>query len=248
MDYRVTIDQFEGPLDLLLHLIKQSDIEIEEIVVSEITEQYLEYIQKQEEMNLEIASEYLSMAAELIEMKSNHLLPREKKQEEDAFEEDAKERLIRRLQEYQQYKQIVGSLRQLEEDRHLVYTKDPSNLKEYQKEDTTLSEDITLDRLLEAFQAMLKRKELEKPLHTKITKKEYSVSKRSSEIKELLKKKKRVEFEELFQEWSKDFVVVTFLSILDLAKKQSLVIEQTHNFDRIILSVKEDPHEPESSY
>ena len=95
---------------------------------------------------------------------------------------------------------------------------------------------------------MLKRKELEKPLHTKITKKEYSVSKRSSEIKELLKKKKRVEFEELFQEWSKDFVVVTFLSILDLAKKQSLVIEQTHNFDRIILSVKEDPHEPESSY
>ena len=99
MDYRVTIDQFEGPLDLLLHLIKQSDIEIEEIEVSKITEQYLEYIQKQEEMNLEIASEYLSMAAELIEMKSSHLLPREKKQEEDAFEEDAKERLIRRLQE-----------------------------------------------------------------------------------------------------------------------------------------------------
>ena len=68
MDYRVTIDQFEGPLDLLLHLIKQSDIEIEEIEVSKITEQYLEYIQKQEEMNLEIASEYLSMAAELIEI------------------------------------------------------------------------------------------------------------------------------------------------------------------------------------
>ena len=85
MDYTITIDQFEGPLDLLLHLIKQSDIEIEDIEVSKITEQYLAYIQKQEEMNLDIASEYLNMAAELIDMKSNHLLPRTNKDTTDEF-------------------------------------------------------------------------------------------------------------------------------------------------------------------
>ena len=88
MDYTITIDKFEGPLDLLLHLIKQSDIEIEEIEVSQIAEQYLEYIKKQEEMNLDISSEYLNMAAELIEMKSSHLLPRKKNEITDDFEED----------------------------------------------------------------------------------------------------------------------------------------------------------------
>ena len=243
MDYTITIDKFEGPLDLLLHLIKQSDIEIEEIEVSQIAEQYLEYIKKQEEINLDISSEYLNMAAELIEMKSSHLLPRKKNEITDDFEEDPKERLIRRLQEYQQYKEIVSSFRKLEETRNLVYTKEPSNLSHYKTEDTSLSPDITLDKLLNAFQELLKRKELEKPLHTTVTKKEYSVAKRSYEIKEILKNKKRVSFAELFQEWSRDYVVVTFLSILDLAKKQALMIEQSHNFDHIILSVKENSYE-----
>lgn len=243
MDYTITINQFEGPLDLLLHLIKQSDIEIEDIEVSKITEQYLAYIQKQEEMNLDIASEYLNMAAELIEMKSNHLLPRTKKDTTDEFEEDPKDRLIRRLKEYEQYKQVVSSLRELEENRNLVYTKEPTNLSMYQLTDTTLSEDITLDKLLQAFQELLKRKELEKPLHTTVTKKEYSVSKRSFEIKEILRKKKKVAFQELFREWSRDYVVVTFLSILDLAKKQVLAIEQNHNFDEIVLAAKEETHE-----
>lgn len=240
MDYTVTIDQFEGPLDLLLHLIKQSDIEIEEIEVSQITEQYLNYIQKQEEMNLDVASEYLNMAAELIEIKSSHLLPRKSKETTDEFEEDPKERLIRRLKEYEQYKNVVSRLRELEEDRNLIYTKEPSNLAMYKIEDTTLSDEITLDKLLEAFRELLKRKELEKPLHTTVTKKEYSVSKRSFEIREMIRHKKKLSFQELFHEWSRDYVVVTFLSILDLAKKQVLKIEQSHNFDQIILSAKEE--------
>lgn len=240
MDYTVTIDAFEGPLDLLLHLIKQSDIEIENIEVFIITEQYLDYIRKQEEMNLDVASEYLNMAAELIEMKSSSLLPRKKQENEDEFEEDAKERLIKRLIEYQQYKNMVSKFRELEEERNLVYTKEPSNLKSYQKEDVSLSDDITLDKLITAFQELMNRKELEKPLHTKITKKEYSVSDRSHEIKKILKVKKQIEFQELFEEWNREYVVVTFLSILDLAKKQELLLKQDHNFSNILLITKEE--------
>lgn len=240
MDYTVTIDTFEGPLDLLLHLIKQNNIEIIDIHVATITEQYLEYIKKQEEMNLDIASEYLSMAAELIEIKSNSLLPRKAKEEDDEFEEDAKERLIKRLLEYQQYKNMVSKLRELEDERNQIYTKEPSNLKSFQKEDITLSSDITLDKLLEAFQNLMKKKEFDKPLHTKVTKREYSVSDRSYEIKTILKQKKRIEFHELFEEWNREYVVVTFLSILDLAKKQEVCLKQEHNFEQIVLTVKED--------
>ncbi|MBS7021065.1 MAG: segregation/condensation protein A [Firmicutes bacterium] len=239
MDYTVTIDTFEGPLDLLLHLIKQNNIEIEEIHVATITEQYLDYIKKQEEMNLDIASEYLSMAAELIEMKSSSLLPRKKKEDEDEFEENAQERLIKRLLEYQQYKNMVSKLRELEEERSLIYTKEPSNLKEFQKENTSLSDDITLDKLLEAFQNLLKKKEFEKPLHTKVTKREYSVSDRSHEIRTILKQKKQIAFQELFEEWNREYIVVTFLSILDLAKKQEVSLKQEHNFEQIVLTAKE---------
>src|SRR5574344_783394 len=99
MDYKVELDQFEGPLDLLLHLIKESNIDILDINIEEITKQYLDYINKAEQMNLDIASEYLVMAAELIEMKSRTLLPK-REVDDDEFEEDPREELIRKLIEY----------------------------------------------------------------------------------------------------------------------------------------------------
>lgn len=239
MEYKITIDAFEGPMDLLLHLIKSSNLDIYDIELGEITKQYLDYIEAMEEMNLNIASEYLVMAAELMEMKSSLLLPK-KKVEEDEYEEDPKENLIRRLLEYKQYKEVTSEFKELEQIRKQYLTKFPQNLNEYKKEDTTLNfGDVDLNDLFHAFQKFLERKQEEKPIHTKITKKEYSVQVRMNEIRNLLYKKKKVEFEELFEVLKKDYVIVTFLSVLDLAKKQELDIKQENNFSKIFLSLKE---------
>lgn len=238
MDYRITINEFEGPMDLLLHLIKSSDIDIYEIELEEITKQYLSYIDAMEELNLNIASEYLVMAAELIEMKSSMLLPK-KKVEEDTYEEDPRENLIQRLLAYKQYKEITSDFKELEQARKQYLTKLPDSLSEYKEDSTPMNfGDVGLSDLLYAFQKFLERKQEEKPMHTKITKKEYSVHVRSNEIRSMLKKKKKVEFDELFEIITKDYVVVTFLSILDLAKKQELEIKQENNFSKIILSLK----------
>lgn len=238
MEYKVTINDFEGPMDLLLHLVKENNIDIIELNVEEITEQYLKYIEKAEELNLDIASEYLTLAAELIEIKSMSLLPK-KVVVEDDYEEDPRENLIARLIEYQKYKEVTKDLKELEEQRKHFYSKSPSNLKEFKENEEMNYGDLTMDLLMNAFQKFLDRKEEEKPLNTKITKKEYSVSARSREIKDVLKKRKKVEFEELFEIVTKDYVVVTFLSILSMAKKGELIITQNDNFSKIVLSLKE---------
>lgn len=238
MEYKVTINDFEGPMDLLLHLVKENNIDIIELNVEEITEQYLKYIEEAEELNLDIASEYLTLAAELIEIKSMSLLPK-KVVVEDDYEEDPRENLIARLIEYQKYKEVTKELKELEEQRKHFYSKSPSNLKEFKENEEINYGDLTMDLLMNAFQKFLDRKEEEKPLNTKITKKEYSVSARSREIKDVLKKRKKVEFEELFEIVTKDYVVVTFLSILSMAKKGELIITQNDNFSKIVLSLKE---------
>lgn len=241
MEYTVTIDKFEGPLDLLLHLIKQSKVEILDIELEQVVNQYCNYIHQMEAMNLNIASEYLIMAAELLEMKSRNLLPRKEEVEEEV---DPKEELIKKLIEYQKYKEITPQLKDLETSRNCFFTREPEDLRTFQKEQNLqLDDDIKLDDLLKAFQNFLDRKILEKPLNTKVTKKEYSVSKRSLEIKNILKIRKKVKFEELFETYTKDYIVVTFLSILDLAKKQELKITQERNLSTIILEIGEKTNE-----
>ena len=235
MEYKVTINDFEGPMDLLLHLVKSQNIDIIDLNVEEITEQYLGYIKEAEELNLDIASEYLTLAAELIEIKSSSLLPK-KEVLEDEYEEDPRERLIQRLIEYQKYKEVIPTLKEMEEERKNYFSKSPNNLKEFQ--DDTNNGDLNLDILMNAFQKFLERKQEEKPLNTKITKKEYSISVRSREIKDVLVKKRKVSFDELFEIVTKDYVVVTFLSILSMAKKGELLITQEDNFSNITLSLK----------
>lgn len=237
MEYKVTINDFEGPMDLLLHLVKSQNIDIIDLNVEEITEQYLGYIKEAEKLNLDIASEYLTLAAELIEIKSSSLLPK-KEVLEDEYEEDPRERLIQRLIEYQKYKEIIPSLKELEDERKNYFSKSPNNLKEFQDDIEINYGDLNLDVLMNAFQKFLERKQEEKPLNTKITKKEYSISVRSREIKEVLREKKNVSFDKLFEIVTKDYVVVTFLSILSMAKKGELLITQKDNFSDITLSLK----------
>lgn len=237
MNYKITINDFEGPMDLLLHLVKKDNIDIFNLNIESITEQYLSYIHEAEVLNLDIASEYLVLAAELVEIKSSSLLPK-KQVLEDEYEEDPKEKLIERLIEYQKYKELIPNLKNLEEDRKNFYSKAPSSLKNYEEESSINYGDLSMDLLMQAFQKFLERKEDEKPLNTKITKKEYSISVRSKEIKNVLLKRKKVNFEELFEIVTKDYVVVTFLSILTMAKRGELLITQTDNFSNIVLSLK----------
>ena len=236
MEYEVKIDAFEGPLDLLLHLIKESKVDIWDIKIVDITDQYLNYIKSMERLNLNIASEYLVMASELMEMKSKLLLPRT--EIEEVEEEDPREQLIKKLIDYQKYKDMTKNFKELEEKRHEFYTKTPESLKEYAPEGTILNSDLSLDDLMDAFQKFLDRKKKEQPLKTTVTKKEISVEERRTDIKKILKQKKKVDFFELFDIITNEYIVVTFLAVLEMAKKQELVIYQENNFDNIICEVR----------
>ena len=229
MEFRV--DGFEGPLDLLLHLIKENKMDIFDIEINLITEQYLKYINNLEKINLEI-SEYLVLASELIEIKAKMLLPK-KKQEMEIEEEDPREELVNKLLEYQAYKEISKDLKEKEELRSEIYTKAPEKYSNYQEEETTF-EGGSVDLLIDAFKKFLIRKEEEKPLNTKVTKKGISVSSRRHEIKNLLKEKGKVSFYQMFSIRSREYIVVTFLAILEMAKNKELIIHQEGIYDEII--------------
>lgn len=236
MEYKFKTLQFEGPLDLLLHLIKQENIDIFDINIADITNQYLMYIEKMESLNLNVDSEYLVLASELIELKSRELLPHD--EVEDDYEEDPKQQLINRLIEYQKYKEISQELRLFEEQRNVLFSKVPSLLDEFHDDNVKVSDDISLDDLFQAFLKFQEKKAYEKPLNTVVTRKEYSVHKRSREIMRRLKKDKKIKFDELFDICTKEYVVVTFLAVLDLAKNGELFIRQDRNLDSIFLSAK----------
>ena len=237
MNLDLKLNEFEGPLDLLLHLIKENKMDIFDIQIEKITEQYLEYIRKQESMNLEVDSEYLVLASELIEIKSKWLLPREKKEETEE-EIDPREELINRLLEYEAYKEITKTLKEKEQIRMEIYTKAPSDITGYIEEDTNLNIDITLDDLVDAFQKFLERKKQSKPLATRVTGNEITVSSRRKDIKRILVKEKKISFFKLFPVYSKEYVVATFLAVLEMVKSKELIITQNETFDDIICEVR----------
>lgn len=236
--YIVTINNFDGPLDLLLHLIKEQDIDIYDIKIEDITKQYLDYIKKMKELNLEVASEYLVMASELIEIKSKLLLPKKKEMDEDNYEEDPREILIERLLAYKKYKNITKEFKDLELTRKMVFTKEPDNLNRYIREEVK-DEELGVSDLIDAFNNLMKRKELDRPLATKITKKELSVSEKVNKIKNILKNKKKINFEEIFEVPTKEEVIISFLSILEMVKKDEILLTQEGNFKNIVISLKE---------
>lgn len=231
------VGQFEGALDLLLHLIKENKMSIFDIEIEKITEQYLAYIEKMEEMNLEVTSNYLVMASELIYIKSRMLLPKKEDIDDLGDEEDPRDELVHRLLEYQAYKDITDTLREKENIRKEIYTKAPEDIQEYLDQDTKLNMDISLDNLVDAFKNFLIRQEETKPLKTKVTQREISVSDRKKKIRGILGSKKRVNFFEFFEDYSREYVVATFLAVLEMAKEKELKIIQDHIFGDIVCEV-----------
>lgn len=232
---KLLIGDFEGPLDLLLHLIKKSKMEIFDIEISEITNQYIKYIEEMNELNLDIASEYLVMAAELIEMKSRKLLPNNNEEDDEVEEENPEEELKRRLIEYKKYKESTDVFRNLENNRLSYFTKAPESLKKYSDDKLVNDGSVGINDLLDAFQKLLERQEYNKPMSTRIARKELSVKERVSIIRDILKEKKKVSFVELFDDFSKPYVVVTFLSVLEMTKNKEITLRQDNNFSDIYL-------------
>ena len=233
MNYDFKINEFEGPLDLLLHLIKINEMNIMDIQIEEITKQYVDYLKSQEKLNIEIASEYLVMASELMEIKSKMLLPNEKMDEEEE-EIDPREELIQSLLEYEAYKKLSQVLEEKNENRSYIYTKLPENINNY-VEDIDITNEGEIEDLINAFKLFLDRKSKSKPLKTRVTVKEISVSSRCLEIRSVLKTKKKVSFFDLFSIDSKEYIVATFLAILEMCKNKELKIKQDNNFEDIIV-------------
>lgn len=228
--YKFIINDFEGPLDLLLHLVHQADVDIYEINLVDLTNQYLNFINEMEKLELNVASEYIVMAAELIELKSRALLPRQEK-ENNEDEIDPRQELIDRLLEYKKYKEVTNDFKKLEEERKNYFSKAPSSLKDYVKE-THETADVSI--LINAFNALMNQKKAEN-IVTKTTTKEYSVTERSREIKNILKFKKKVEFKELFEINSRDYIIVTFLALLEMVKLNEVTLTQENNFANIYI-------------
>ncbi|MDQ0157221.1 segregation/condensation protein A [Robertmurraya andreesenii] len=246
LHYNVKIDAFEGPLDLLLHLINRLEIDIYDIPVAEITEQYLLYIHTMKELELDLASEYLVMAATLLAIKSKMLLPKHEESLDDelefAEEEDPRDELVERLIEYRKYKEAASDLKNLELERGLMFTKPPSDLSDYSSEVKTdkLDLDVSLYDMLGALQKLLRRKKLQRPLSTKITRQEIPIEQRMDEIlQDLRVNKGRRSFFDLFPSNEKEYLVVTFLAILELMKRREIIVEQDSNFSDIFVMGKE---------
>lgn len=247
MQYNVKIEAFEGPLDLLLHLINRLEIDIYDIPVAEITEQYLMYIHAMKEVQLDVASEYLVMAATLLAIKSKMLLPKHEEELIDEFdleqEGDPRNELVERLIEYKKFKEAASDLKSLEQERGLIYTKPPSDLTEYAKEIKTENTDldISLYDMLGAFQKLLRRKKLQKPMSTKIARQEISIEKRMDEIIHFLKASgTRTSFNDLFPDSDREHIVVTFLAILELIKRKEIDVQQEQNFAEIFMTARKE--------
>ena len=232
----VELDSFNGPLDLLLHLVKVNKMDIYDINIEIITKEYIDFINNNKDLTIDAYSEYLVMASELIHLKSKLLLNNKvEEDDENLYEIANEEELQRRLLEYQKIKEITDDFRALEEKRSNLYTKLQSNLNEFKDNNVTLSEGVTLQDLLNAFESFLKRQSMKKPINTTVTKRELSVDDRVKSIRSILKIKNKVNFFDLFEEVSKPYVIVTFLGILDMTKNKEIIITQNNNFGEIFI-------------
>ena len=232
--YDISLDNFQGPMDLLLHLIKKKKMNIMDIKLEIIIDEYLNYIKNLERLNLNIASSYLVMASELIEIKSSMLLPKK----EETEEEDLKENLINRLIEYEKYKGMVSTFKDLEQERSNYKTKSPTSILEYRTKEK-LESDLTINDLIDAYKKFLERLEDEKPINTKVTKKEISVGDQIIRIRDKFRLNKRISFVDLFEKRTKDYVIATFLAILEMSSKKEIIIIQDSNYSEILCEVVE---------
>ncbi len=243
MKIDVKLDVFEGPLDLLLHLIEKNKVSIYDIPIAMITDQYLEYLHALEEVYpLESMGEFMVMAATLLKIKSKMLLPKQEEEEE----EDPREELVQRLVEYKMYKYAAGELKDLSVDADKVFYKEetvPEEVKSYVEpvDPEEVVGDLSLQRLNQIFcMVMRRKKDREDPVRSKfgkIEKEQYKVEDCMKDILEKITGLSHINFRTLLEiQPSKENVIVTFLAVLELMKTGEIAVLQENNFDEIYLT------------
>lgn len=237
MPINIKIEVFEGPLDLLFHLIEKSEINIYDIPISEITNQYLEYLLLMEELDLEIASEFMLMAATLIEIKSKMLLPKPPKEETVDYL-DPREELVRKLLEYKQYKEASNILKEKMNVYEKIFYKNPDPI-EMHINDLNDFPDMNAQILFNSLKNILanqKEKESQNNTVRLILKDKVTIEQKLYELETLLRKNKSFYFEHLFSgSTTKHEIIITFLALLELMKRQIITLEQNKNFDIILI-------------
>lgn len=239
----VKLQVFEGPLDLLLHLIEKNQVNIYDIPIVTITEQYLAYLEEMKTQDYDVMSEFLVMAATLINIKAKMLLPKEEEEEEE--EEDPRAELVQRLLEYKMYKYAAAELKDMELDASYALYKQPTipkEVAEYQEEidPMELCDGLTLSRLQEIFRMVMK-KQVDKidPIRSKfgtIEREEVNIEERMQTIREEVRGLKGISFRTLLEvQASKINIIVTFMAILELMKVGAITVRQEELFDDIVI-------------
>ena len=232
MNYKVQLEKFEGPLDLLLYLIKKDDIDICDIPIAAITDQYMEYIEMMKMLDLEIVGDFLVMAATLMQIKSRMLLPPDPLAAEEQV--DPRDELVQRLQEYQQFKQIAEGLKTKESLRQDLFQRvvDEGQMEQLKEESKEIIFEASLFDLINSLNAALKNIPQKKTYEVK--KEEYTVEGKIHSIVHLLLRQPRVSLLELFSAAAdKGEMVVTFIAILELIRLKEIIALQRRQFDDI---------------
>ena len=227
--YTVRTESFEGPLDLLLFLIRKNEVDIYNIPVAAITRQYLEYIELMKELNLDIAGDFLLMASTLIQIKSRMLLPAPEIEEAEQEEEDPRAELVRRLLEYQRYRDVAVSLTERPVLGREVFARKftPPELSELKPEEAPL--EVDLFELMEAFRALLAK--VPKGSFHEVGAEGLTIADRINEILDLLRGKESLPFERLFTSiLTREYIIITFLSLLELCKLRIVKLLQANAF------------------
>jgi segregation and condensation protein A len=237
MSYEIAIDSFQGPLDLLLHLIEKNKVDIYDIPISQITDQYMEYIKEWNELNLDVASEFLVMAATLLEIKSKVLLPKKEEFDDQGDEEDPRQELIEKLIEYKKYKNISLYFKDKEKREEKVLYKDPEYFPEFEEINEEI--DIELDLLCRAFKNILIKQDLsnsDNKLYHEIEIDIYTVKEKMNDINKILDKYTSIQFSKLFDQCNtKNELVTIFLAILELIKIKRIIVNQDNLFEDFII-------------
>jgi segregation and condensation protein A len=234
--YKVKLEVFEGPLDLLLHLIKENEIDIYDIPIALITQQYLEYLDLMKELNIELAGEFLVMAATLIHIKSKMLLPPSEDETEVEEEiEDPRAELVQRLLEYKRFKEAAEELALRETEWRDVFPRQPVKPESLIGEEEPILSDISLFDLLSALRRVLER--VPEKAFYEVTREELSLKEKISMLLERLESKEGLTFDELFsQDTTKAEVIVTFLALLEVIRLRLVRIFQSEDFGVIRMS------------
>ncbi|MBV8586008.1 MAG: segregation/condensation protein A [Verrucomicrobia bacterium] len=233
-DYKVRLEVFEGPLDLLLYLIKREEVDVYDISIERITKQYLEYLDTFRMLDLELAGEFVVMAATLIYIKSRSLLPvHQQPPEEEADEEDPRWDLIRQLVEYKKFKDAATYLHQRELLQEGIISRVPDK-PDFGDLTALLKTEVGIFDLINAFQKVLRRIESRRENLREIFEENFTVSEKIEHILTVLRHTSRVAFSELFaQAASRTEVVVTFLALLELIRLKQLRVTQENSFGEI---------------